>query len=159
MLDIFELRLEIITWFPSMCLIVLGHIVPFHWMGPTGPIQSLSRHARLWLCLFAQLGPVFSSSRPCIDPLVIWSVPGLSLVLPHGAVQGAGQGLFPPRPFLCLHQPPGDNLTSPLSPINPFWSGDPGIQDVFYFLVECLHHVLRMILFEAAQNMRIADCT
>ena len=29
----------------------------------------------------------------------------------HGAVQGSGQGLFPPRRFLPLHQPPGNDLT------------------------------------------------
>ena len=42
----------------------------------------------------------------------------------HGAMQGAGQGLVPPRQFLHLHQPPGDDLTWPLSPTNPFWSGE-----------------------------------
>ena len=29
----------------------------------------------------------------------------------HSAVQGSGQGLLPPRRFLPLHQPPGDDLT------------------------------------------------
>ena len=42
----------------------------------------------------------------------------------HGAVRGSGQGLFPPRWFLRLHQPPGDNLTWPLSPTNTSWSGE-----------------------------------
>ena len=28
----------------------------------------------------------------------------------HGAMQDAGQGLFPPQRFLRLHQPPGDDF-------------------------------------------------
>ena len=42
----------------------------------------------------------------------------------HGGVPGSGQGLFPPRRFLRLHQPPGNNLTWPLSPTNSSWSGE-----------------------------------
>ena len=42
----------------------------------------------------------------------------------HCAVQGSGQGLFPLRWFLPLHQCSGDDLTWPLSPTNPFWSGE-----------------------------------
>ena len=42
----------------------------------------------------------------------------------QGAVRGSRQGLFPPRRFLPLHQPTEDDLTWPLSPTNPFWSGE-----------------------------------
>ena len=40
----------------------------------------------------------------------------------YHSVRGSGQGLFRSRQFLRLHQPPGDDLTWPLSPRNPFWS-------------------------------------
>ena len=40
----------------------------------------------------------------------------------HGALRGSRQGLFPPRQFLRLHQPPGNDLTWPLSPTYPSWS-------------------------------------
>ena len=48
-------------------------------------------------------------------------------IVHHGAVRGSRQGLFPPRRFLPLHQPPGDDFTWPLSPTNPFWSGESAV--------------------------------
>ena len=42
----------------------------------------------------------------------------------HCAVRGSRQGLFPPRRFLCLHQSAVDDLTWPLSPTYPSWSGE-----------------------------------
>ena len=42
----------------------------------------------------------------------------------HGGVRGSRQGLLPPRRFLCLHQPPGNDLTWPLFPTYPSWSGE-----------------------------------
>ena len=49
------------------------------------------------------------------------------LITKHGAVRGSRQGLFPPRRFLRLHQPPGNDLTSPLSPTYPSWSGESAV--------------------------------
>ena len=43
---------------------------------------------------------------------------------PHGAVRGSRQGLFPPRRFLLLNQQLGNDLTWPLSPTYPSWSGE-----------------------------------
>ena len=45
----------------------------------------------------------------------------------HGAVRGSRQGLFPPRRFLCLHQPLGNDLNWPLSPTYPSWSGESAV--------------------------------
>ena len=52
----------------------------FHQLGPTGPSWSVSHHVRVSVCVSAPSGAVFF--RPLIGPQVIWSVPGLSLVLP-----------------------------------------------------------------------------
>ena len=79
---------------------------------------SLSWQAKFWN------GPGWDKVVSQLDPNFL---PSLATVPCEGrarAVRGLCKGLFPPRQFLPLHKLPGDDLTWPLSPNNPFWSGE-----------------------------------
>jgi hypothetical protein len=89
--------------------------------------QSTSRHSRRSVrqrryCMVLVCHNVVALC--CNGTVLYWYCAVMVLYCSHGAVRGSGQGLFPPRRFLRLHQPPGDDLTWPLSPTITSWSGE-----------------------------------
>ena len=68
---------------------------------------------------YALMVPDIFPMVPGVCPMVLKRVHMMSynvkkwhhMIRHHGVVQGSGQGIFPPRRFLPLHQLPGDDLT------------------------------------------------